>query len=83
MKRIRRILVPIDFSPGSKAAWDAARSLANTLHGFVTIELLHVWEGEEQKLPDLTLRADKKGSSAAVRRVAERTLTPLSPAVKV
>lgn len=64
MKRIRKILVPIDFSAGSAAAWEAARSLSNTMHGYVAIELLHVWEGDETKLPDLTLRADKRGSCA-------------------
>jgi nucleotide-binding universal stress UspA family protein len=76
MKRIRKILVPIDFSPGSRAAWDAALSLSRTLHGFVTLELLHVWEGDEQKLPDLTLRADKKGTAA--RLLAEARAHGLS-----
>lgn len=64
MKRFGKILVPVDFSPGSAAAWDAAKSLANRLHGYVAIELLHVWEGDEERLPDLTLRADRKGSAA-------------------
>jgi universal stress protein A len=64
MKRISKILVPVDFSVGSKGAWELAHSLAETLHGSVSIELLHVWEGEETKLPDLTLSTDKRGTAS-------------------
>lgn len=38
---IRQILVPIDFSPGSRAALDYAGFLARSLGA--TIDLLHVW----------------------------------------
>ena len=31
MKRIRKILVPVDFSLGSAAAWETARMLVNTM----------------------------------------------------
>ena len=43
MKTIRRILVPIDFSPSSRAAIDLATSLAKDLQPAATIDLLHVF----------------------------------------
>jgi universal stress protein A len=43
MKRIERILVPIDFSEPSKAALDHAIGLAQRKDA--ALELLHVWEG--------------------------------------
>jgi nucleotide-binding universal stress UspA family protein len=43
MKTIRRILVPIDFSPSSRAAVELATSLAKDLPPGATIDLLHVW----------------------------------------
>lgn len=48
MKKIESILVPTDFSQGSEAAIDAARSLATKLGA--ELEILHVWDGEEERL---------------------------------
>lgn len=56
MRPIRSILVPVDFSAGSDAAIALARSLAEPLGA--SIELLHVWEGEEWKLPPLEFAVD-------------------------
>jgi nucleotide-binding universal stress UspA family protein len=41
MTSIRRILVPIDFSPASRAALELATTLARPLGA--SVELLHVW----------------------------------------
>jgi nucleotide-binding universal stress UspA family protein len=42
MRRIRHILVPVDFSPPSKAALEFAVTLAERFDG--SIDVLHVWE---------------------------------------
>lgn len=67
MNAIQSILVPIDFSEGSAAAVKAARALAPKLGA--TIELLHVWEGEERLMPSLTV--DVKDATAAQRLLTE------------
>jgi universal stress protein A len=41
-EKIQRILVPVDFSEGSRAAIDLAQRFAETF--LATIDLLHVWE---------------------------------------
>ena len=56
MRAIRSILVPIDFSGGAEAAIALARSLAEPLGA--RIELLHVWEGEEWKMPPMEFAVD-------------------------
>jgi universal stress protein A len=51
MLQIARILVPVDFSPASKAALDVALSLAERFDS--KVEALHVWELPVYVRPDL------------------------------
>ncbi len=51
MPTITRILAPVDFSPGSKAALDYALLFADRFNAELTI--LHVWEIPHQLRPDL------------------------------
>lgn len=51
MLQIARILVPVDFSPASKAALDAALTFAELFDA--KIEALHVWELPVYVRPDL------------------------------
>lgn len=67
--RFQKILVPIDFSPGSRAALDTAIALAESLHGNVTVDLLHVWdEAGERLLPELELVTDSNGTATRLLR---------------
>ncbi|HVO30824.1 MAG TPA: universal stress protein [bacterium] len=61
---VRKILVPVDFSEGSREAMDAALALSKSMRGEVAIDLLHVWDAKtERLLPELTLRSDEKGTA--------------------
>ncbi|HEY6560213.1 MAG TPA: universal stress protein [Polyangiaceae bacterium] len=51
MATITRILAPVDFSPGSKAALDYALLFADRFNAQLTI--LHVWEIPHTLRPDL------------------------------
>lgn len=64
MKKIRSILVPTDFSPGSLVALFAAVDLSSSLRDPAEIVLLHVWQDAEEKLSEMTLRTDREGTAA-------------------
>jgi nucleotide-binding universal stress UspA family protein len=51
MPTITRILAPVDFSPGSKAALDHALLFADRFGAKITV--LHVWEVPQTLRPDL------------------------------
>jgi universal stress protein A len=51
MPTISRILAPVDFSPGSKAALDYAVLFADRFNAALTV--LHVWEVPHTLRPDL------------------------------
>lgn len=59
MKRIKKILCPVDFSKGSRAAVDYAHGLAQTLGA--NVELLHVWHLTYHVRPDLSVWAETHG----------------------
>lgn len=56
MLSIQRILVPVDFSPGARAACDLAVQLAETFGAIGT--LLHVWSLPQPVRPDLMVSWD-------------------------
>jgi universal stress protein A len=72
MPLITNILVPVDFSPCSRAAMRYALALVRTFRA--RLEVLHVWELPGYLRPDLTVWAgDVSGSLAEhARREAEQ-----------
>jgi universal stress protein A len=75
IKLPRRILVPVDFSEGSRAAFDYALALAEKLDG--EVELLHVWETPTYLTPELWVSTAKQPPMALAdyaRQAAEKDL---------
>ncbi len=60
MSYVERILVPVDFSPGSQRAFEYAVFLAESLHA--SLDLLHVFEAPMVLVPELA--ADSAVASA-------------------
>jgi universal stress protein A len=58
MPKITRILVPVDFSDGSKAALRHAESLARRF--FARIDVLHIWEPYDRMTPQPWIQVDDK-----------------------
>ena len=84
MPSIRRVLVPIDFSPSSRAALEYATFLAGTLGA--SLEALHVWEPPGYVGPDtlalLPVGAGQPGweqTRTEVRREVDHFLAKASP----
>ncbi|MBM4361055.1 MAG: universal stress protein [Deltaproteobacteria bacterium] len=68
MPNLKRILVPVDFSPCSRAALDRAADLAG--HFGASIHVLHCWEVPAYLRPDLTVWSGEV--SATLAEHAER-----------
>ena len=96
MPKVKRILVPLDFSHGSRTAYEWATALSQ-LSG-AEVELLHVWPaagGEKARLEAVkemeallgTLvrrpRSSPRGSSPAIRRRPSVIRTAACPVVTV
>lgn len=71
MTFVSQILVPVDFSPGSRAAVKYAAILAQTLHSTVT--LLHVYE-LPSPMSSIVPGADEVGDAENERAAAQRWL---------
>ena len=65
----RKILVPVDFSPMSRAAVEQALGFAQLFHG--SIHLLHVWEVPAYLRPDLTVWSEDLSASLELHLRAE------------
>jgi nucleotide-binding universal stress UspA family protein len=74
MTFVSRILVPVDFSPGSRAAVKYAAALAQTLHSTVT--LLHVYE-LPSPMSSIVPGADKMIDAETERALAQSWLESL------
>ncbi len=76
MKKIHRLLVPVDFSDGSRAALDYAIMLAEQFGA--TLDILHVWEVPHLVGMDMMLQMpnfENEPLDGFVRGQAERELT--------
>jgi nucleotide-binding universal stress UspA family protein len=70
MGAFRRILVPIDFSPGSMIALDVAADLARDLEAWITLVHVLEWSPEEEmRLPDDPGRIVAEETDRALRRL--------------
>lgn len=75
MQKVNRVLVPIDFSPGSRAALDYAAYVAESFHA--SLDVLHVWEVPHFVGMDLMLQLpniESQPIDTFVRSQAEKEL---------
>ena len=72
MSEIRRILVPIDFSEPSRAAFDYAVELAKSCGA--TVDVLHVWEAPNFLPPDSAGSVPSLSYAEHVRKAADDAL---------
>ena len=74
MLRISNILVPVDFSTGSRACIEYATAMAETLHSNVT--LFHVFERADL-MATIVPGADRDADNTTDRALAQRSLEGL------
>ena len=83
MTKIQRILVPVDFSPSSRAALDHAMFLADRFGAKVTV--LHSWDLPGYLHPDLTVWSGDVSASLMehARKDAQQCMVEFSRDAKV
>lgn len=54
MLQVAKILVPVDFSPGSRGAVELARAMASKFGS--SLDVLHVWEPPRYVIPEVTVQ---------------------------
>ncbi len=73
--KIRKILVPVDFSPSSRVALDAALTLARRFEA--SIQVLHCWDVPQYLRPDITVWSGEVSVTLAdhAKLEAEKSMT--------